>query len=821
MVCGYFGRMKWIAAFLLIAHNAMLAQERDGLVPSITDFETSSTQEFLQAGRDPVINAAAFEFSQAFFRLRGLDSRYGTVQLNGFRMNKMADNRPQWNNWGGLNDITREMIIRPGLKEHRVGFGGIGGQQTIDTDPTVLRPGRRVVYSSSNRSYSNRLMVSYIVPENKQGVTYAVSASRRWANSGYIDGTLYNAYGAYAAYSRQLGHMRLTLTGIYTDNRRGRSSAITEEVVDLLGTRYNPYWGLQDGKIRNSRERQIAEPLVMLNLNGGNKNFNWFSGLRWQWGNRKRSRLGYYNASNPDPVYYRNLPSFYVNSPIGADFMGAAEAALGVQNERQLNWASIYNTNQNAGGSAFYLEQSDVVADREMEAFMRGSINIGKVLTLDFRGGYVGLRSENYALIEDLLGADFHLDKDPFTATANDLDGRPEKNQGDKFLYHYSVSARELSGFLQARYRKNSWSGFVAGMFRQRTYQRDGLFRNARYPDNSAGKGTLLELGGWGLKSGIQYAPSGRMQSGIRAYWKSEIPPYNNLFINPRENHLVVPATPLEQHWGAEIELGLRMENLHGRITAYYNRLMDISDINFYFTETTVGSDFVQEVVTGLDTWHKGLEMGLTCNPDTQVKITAVALLGKHVFASDPLISLYVDAYGSDRIPDNGAVAGLANIKGKRLAEGPQQAYSLSITYNDPKYWWAGMSLNLMKHHYYNLSFLQHTPLFWRHPDTGLPAAPEERLAVQGFLQQKPFPSLYLVNLIGGKSWKWGATYAGVFLSVNNLLEVPFRTGGYTQGRNGNYMQFLEDQRSGLPSFAPKFWYGYGRTYFLNLTYSF
>lgn len=81
--------------------------------------------------------------------------------------------------------------------------------------------------------------------------------------------------------------------------------------------------------------------------------------------------------------------------------------------------------------------------------------------------------------------------------------------------------------------------------------------------------------------------------------------------------------------------------------------------------------------------------------------------------------------------------------------------------------------------------------------------------------------NFYLLNLVGGKSWLKKGKYISVFASVNNAFDTVFRTGGYEQSRNGNFGQLREDNLSGKPSFAPKFWYGYGRTYFLNVAYSF
>ncbi|HUH47193.1 MAG TPA: hypothetical protein VLZ54_08585, partial [Arenibacter sp.] len=81
--------------------------------------------EMLQASRDVFLNRAAFDFGQAFFRVRGYGSEYGQVMLNGLPMNKFANGRPQWNNWGGLNDVTRNQEFTHGLQASDHNFGGI------------------------------------------------------------------------------------------------------------------------------------------------------------------------------------------------------------------------------------------------------------------------------------------------------------------------------------------------------------------------------------------------------------------------------------------------------------------------------------------------------------------------------------------------------------------------------------------------------------------------------------------------------------------------------------------------------------------------
>ena len=69
----------------------------------------------LQSSQDVFLRTAAFEFSQSFFRVRGLDSENGKVLINGVEMNKMFNGRPQWSNWGGINDVMRNQELSNGL----------------------------------------------------------------------------------------------------------------------------------------------------------------------------------------------------------------------------------------------------------------------------------------------------------------------------------------------------------------------------------------------------------------------------------------------------------------------------------------------------------------------------------------------------------------------------------------------------------------------------------------------------------------------------------------------------------------------------------
>lgn len=778
---------------------------------------------FLQATRDVFLNRAAFDFGQAFFRVRGYDSQNGQVLINGIPMNKFFDGRPQWNNWGGLNDVTRNQEFTNGLSASEYTFGGILGNTNIDTRPSGLRAGTRLSSSFSNRTYAGRIMATYNSGLKENGLAYSISASRRWATEGYIKGTSYDAYSLFGALEYHLDTRNaINLTAILASNRRGRSSAITEEIFELAGKRYNPYWGNQNGEIRNSRERKIAEPLVLLNHYYESDKFRLNTGVSYQFGTNARGRLGYYNGPNPDPTYYRYLPSFYVNSPIGANFISANLAKEGFLENPQINWPKLYTGN--TAEMATYILYNDTTDDKQLVFNSIGNLKINDKFKMDFGATYRILTSDNYAQIQDLLGADFHTDIDPFSDTENDVNGTLNKGEGDRFNYHYRMDANRFEVFAQFKFNHKKWNAFLAGSYNSMGYQREGLFLNERFTENSLGKSDEVKFANYGIKGGFDYKITGRHWVTVHSGYLTRSPVLQNVFINPRENNETVPDILNETISTIDLNYFIRLPKLTGRLTGFYTRFQNITDINFFFVDAGVGSDFVQEVTTELDQLHMGVELGLEYQISSDVKLTAVASIGKQLYANDPLVSINFDTAGAeeDLINPEGSVnLGPANIKDYKLAQGPQQAYALGIEYRAPKYWWIAATTNYLTDNYANISKITRTQSFFFDPETGQPFPEATEENVDKLLAQSPLDSFYLLNMVGGKSWLKKGKYISVFMSINNLFDTVFRTGGYEQSRNGNFGQLQQDNLSGTPLFAPKYWYGYGRTYFLNLAFSF
>ncbi len=669
-------------------------------------------------------------------------------------------------------------------------------------------------------------MATYTSTTNKAGLSYSVSSSLRGAKNGFVEGTLYNAYAIYGALEYNVNTKNsLLLTTFLASNRRGRSSAITQEIFDLKGNTYNPYWGIQNGKIRNSRERKLQEPVFMLNHIFNSKKIDINTGVSYQFGTHSRSRLGYYNAPNPDKTYYRYLPSFYINSPIGANFYSANKAEKDFLNNAQIDWENLYaaNTN-NVGSPASYILYNDVVKDRQFIINSIVNINLGTAYKLDIGMYYQNLNSSNYAQIEDLLGASFHNDVDAFSNTKNNVNESQEKLEGDIFNYNYNILANRFNVFGQLNYETKKWEGFISGKYNTSNYQRKGLYRNERFFDNSLGKSEKINFSNASTKAGVTYKVNGRNWVSTNVALINRPPTIQNLFINPRENNTIVGENTKETLTSLDVNYFASFPKLTARVSGFHTRFQNTTDVNFFFVDAGVGSDFVQEVLTGLDKLHFGAEIGLTYQLSPAVKLSGVLSLSKYVYASNPNVTINFDTADAteDLINTVGNIdLGEAYIKDYKLAQGPQKAWAIGIDYRDPKYWWVGLSANFLGNNYSNISTITRTNSFYLDPETGenFPNATEEN--VTALLAQKPLDDFYLLNAVAGKSWLLKGKYISVFMSLNNLFNTQYRTGGYEQSRNGNFGQLRNDTLGGSPSFAPKYWYGYGRTYFLNVAYSF
>ena len=784
----------------------------------------------LSASQDIFQRAAAFEFSSSFFRVRGLNTDNGTVLMNGIEMNKVFDGRPQWSNWGGLNDVLRSQELSTGFAPSSYTFGGLLGSTNINLRASNYRAGGRITYSSSNRSYTNRLMATYASGMLDGGWAYAFTLGRRWGDEGFQDGTFYDANSFFVSVEKKISDKHsLNLVGFYTPNRRGKSSPNTQEVFDLKGTTYNEYWGWHDGEKRNSRIRRIAEPVIMLNhywdlSESSSLNTN----VSYQFGELGNSRLDYAGGANPSPAYYQQLPSYFLADDDGPDYAGAYQSEQSFRNGGRVNWNRIYDanlTNNINGDYAAYVLYEDRSDDQQFTANTILESTLSENLTLNAAVNYKRLKSHNFAEIVDMLGSNSgYLNIDSFDQVQFDLQN-PNRvvGEGDTFRYNFNIEANVLSGFAQAQFKYNKVDFFLAGSYTATEYQREGLYQTETYADNSLGKGRKLSFGGVGAKGGFTYKFSGKHIFNVNAGYLTKAPSIRNTFTNSRENHAIVgDITGIditeEKITSFDANYIFRSSTVKARLTGYYTQMQDANEISFYFADGISGVDegtaFVQEILQGIDKTHMGIEFGMEAQITPSIKLTGVASVGQFTYDNNPNLVLT----SSDFV--DGLNFGESNLKDYRIAAGPQQAASIGFEYRDPNYWWFGTTANFFANTYVDVSPLTRTQNFFLDTD-GLPFSDYEPDLARELLRQERFEDYMVINAIGGKSWKIGDKYISLFVSLNNIFNQKFKSGGFEQGRSANYRSLQEDAGNPKRVFGPKYWYGRGPTYFLNLNYRF
>lgn len=816
-----------------------LSEEQDLSLITITDDELNddvssadNISGLLQSSMDIFLRTAAFEFSSSFFRVKGLDSGNGKVLTNGIEMNKIYDGRAQWSNWGGLNDVLRNQEFRSGLTPSDVTFGGLLGSKNMNTRASEQRPGTRVSYSSSNRSYQHRVMATHSTGTIKNGWAFTFSGSRRSGNGGFNDATSYNAYSFFTSIEKKLtDKSSINFTGIFTPNKRGKSSPNTQEVYDLKGIKYNDYWGFLNGKQTNSRIKEVNEPILMLNHYWDvSENTSINTNIAYQFGKIGNSRIDYNAGANPSPTYYQYLPSYFLRSD---DFEGAYDVQNNFQNDGQIDWNAIFdanNTNKNQDLENAFVLYEDRNDDKLLTVNTILSKEINSHILLNGKIGLKRLQSQNFAKVIDLLGGDGYLDIDPFGATEDEKQNNllnPNRlvSNGDVFKYNFNLNSTIISSFAQAQFNYNKVDFYTALNFFNTTHQREGLYQNGGFPDNSLGKSKEQKFTNYGIKSGVTYKFTGRHLVDVNAAYLTNAPTIRNTFSNSRENNNVVSDLQSEKTLSTDVSYVFRNPIITSKVTAYYTSIKDATEISFYFADGVGGDNtaFVQEILSGINKKHLGLELGIEAQLTSTFKLKGAASIGQFTYDNNPHLELTTEADTESLAAgfvDGYKDFGEANLKNYRLAAGPQNAYSFGFEYRDPDYWWLGATVNFFSNTFIDISPLNRSKNFYL-DDDGLPFLEYDTTIAKTLLKQEKFDDYSVVNLVGGKSLKIKKYYISVFATVNNLLNKTYKSGGFEQGRNANYRQLKEDKALDKPVFGSKYWYGRGTTYFLNMSISF
>jgi hypothetical protein len=668
------------------------------------------------------------------------------------------------------------------------------------------------------------------------GWAYSISGSRRWAQEGYFEGTDYGANSFFASVEKRINKKHsLNFTAIYAQNTRGKSSPNTNEVNNLKGIKYNSYWGWQDGKKRNSRDKDVEEPILMLShywkiSDKTTLNTN----VAYQTGSIGNSRLDYQTANSPDPTYYKNLPSYYTNL---GDNTGANAAQNYFLNNSQINWNAMYYANQFSSvdqqgkNKSLYALYEDRTDDKQ---FIANSIlfsDLSDNVKLNAGASFKKLKSHNFQHMLDLLGGQYFSDVDPFYSgdqTQSDLNNPNRQIKvGDEYGYNYNLNAIVADAFTQFKFTYKKVDFYLAQSFSRTQYQREGLYRNGIYANTSFGKGSKQNFENFGFKGGLTYKITGQHLLDFNGVYMTKAPNMRNTFANARINNNITPELNSETIASLDASYVVRTPKFKARITGFASKVQNATEISFFYAEG-IGEDvdgndqdsFISELLTGIEKRNFGAEIGLEYQFTSTIKGTVAASYGQYLYGNNPNLKINDDAQATLTNTQPVVDFGKAYLKNYRLPGMPQTAASLGLEYRDPNFWWVGANINYLADSYLDVSNITRTANFVLEND-GFGYNGATNASVRKALIQEKFTNFNLLNVTGGKSWRIDTTTIGFFASINNVLDTTYKTGGFEQSRKATFPDQQTDNINGTPAFGSKYFYGYGRTYFVNIYVNF
>jgi hypothetical protein len=796
---------------------------------------THSISGLLKASSDVFSRAAAYDFSATFFKPRGLDNSYRSLLINGIEMNKIYDGKPKWGDWGGLNDVQRIRNRTNGVTANHFSFGEINGITNISMRTSDYRKGGKFSYALANRSYRGRIMASYFSGLNNRGWGYMAAVSRRFGESGFKDGTNYNGNSFFISVEKKFNSKHsLHVMGLYSPIKRGKSTSITKETYRLKGIKYNPNWGIQNGRIRNSKTLEIKEPLFMVNhYYAISEKTKINTNLAIQTGNIGSTRLEYGNHRNPFANYYQRMPSYFLRHDIlnPYNYYQAYLAEQELLRNGQLDWISLYNANKNSSNLlSTYILQKNVIDDQMIigNSILKSKLSDSFIFNASLQ--LKKLKSERYAKIDDLLGGEMYLDVDYFSINDHGIDGDQSQSDlqnpnrvvfvGERFNYNYKLDAFVISGFLQLQILNRKWDVFAGVEINNTSFQRTGKFENGHFPgERSLGESENVQFFDFGFKSGGQFRFNGRNFIEINGGYMTKAPLLKNVFSNPRQNNDIVKGLSNESIQNLDLSYFFRSQLIQFRLTGFYLNLLNSTEQGFYFTQNALGNEtnnaFVQEIVTGISKQNIGIELSIEANILTGLNLKGAASYGQYIYNKNPRLYLAGDDFsnGND-IEERGLRE--VHLKNYRVASGPEKALQIGFEYRSDEYWWCGLTANYFYDSFIDLNYLRRTSDFYTESD-GQAFNDYNEETARKLLSQESFSNFLLMNIVGGKSWKAPKCIIGFFASISNVLNQEYISGGYENSRNSSYRQLLkEDKREHGPLFGNHYFFGNGVSYYLN-----
>ena len=727
-----------LAVMALCCSPAAMAQEVDSLARDLQeeqaftfteaqlgeDDDVTQNVTVISSNRNVYASEVGYRFSPARFKYRAFGSRYNDVYINGNPVNDAERGEFRYSFVGGLNNQTRSQEASLPFEDNNFSMAGMGGANNYNFRPSSFATGQRASVAGANRNYNTRLMYTYNTGVMENGWALTGSLTYRWGDGiGFVEGTSYNSLSYFVGAEKLLNDQHsLSLVTWGNPTARGTQAAATDEMYWIANNRfYNPVWGYQDGKKRNSRIVKDFAPAAMLTWDWKiDEQSKLTTTLLGKYSMYSSSRLNYNNSSNPAPDYYSGMPSafFDVWYPYEGDrdevamanWQTAYDYLSASKENRQVQWDRMYYANRmvslQGGDAMYYLQryhddqlslslasylQKTLTQNSQLHAGLQLSTNKGMhYQTMDDLLGATSFRNINTYVVknygENGQGASYDLNSDPNT----------QIGEGDRFGYDYNIFVQKMQAWAGYTADIQRAHFFVNGRVAGTTMQREGKMRNGLAPDNSYGKSATAKFLDGGAKAGLHLNLGQGHALMLGAGYELKTPAARTAFQAAQINNDFVRDLKNEKVLSAEA--GYQMTNawMKLNINGYYSRLKDVTEQSMFYMDNQ--NSFTYVTLSGIEKEFYGVELGANFKLADWLNLKALATVSEAKYTNNAKLS-YVLSENGEEYED------ACLNKGMREGCTPLSAFSLDLSYH-ANGWYIDLIGN-----YYDRIYLYYTPV--------------------------------------------------------------------------------------------------------------
>ena len=713
--------------------------------------------------------------------IRGFDQRNIAVLVDGVPVNDMENGQVYWSNWDGIGDITRYMQIQRGLGASKLSIVSVGGTMNIVTKGIDSKMSVYAKQEVNNYGlYKTSFGYNTGLLKGNWGVT--VAGARKWGSS-YADATFDDAWsyfvkvqkkfkkhlfslgvnGAPQSHGQRTTRLPIAVINQGLSDKAGvnymqsldslaliSSAGFTTPTQGARGIRYNPNYGMLNGKEFNEKVNFFHKPQI-------NLTHLWEPSEKLNLTNVVYMSIGTGGGTSMKSTPARDTTTGLYDFQTIYDF-------------NSVNISSLYSATEHV--SSNYLRAAN--NDHKWVGLLstlnyKFNKNFTSMLGVDARY----YKGSHYQSVYDLMGGDYAIDNTDKNQPkgANNL-GYAIKRSGDKVAYYNDATVKWLGLFGQVEYKKNKWSTFITGSVSETGYQRIDYYKKK---DLVFADTTMIQAVGYGdtvtyngnkytntssearfattdekwflgatIKGGANYNIDKNHNVFFNTGYLNIAPKLNTVFDNNNREFLEIKNQKVTS---VELGYGFKSKSFSANVNVYYTLWKNKPP---QFTPTIVTADGTFSYnINGLDALHRGIELDFIYKILPNLDFEGLASVGDWKTISGSMVTI------TDN--DNNVIATVDfSAKDVHVGDAAQLQLGSSLRYE------------VIKNLYFKLRYTYFGKNYANFDPITLVGANKDRESWQ-------MPSYALLDLNFGyemKLWKLKTTINGGFMNILNAVYI-------------------------------------------------